>query len=73
MNITVTYDTHTHILIPLEITEEIIQAACIQDSEGAFDNYKDWYNSHISGIADKIRGYIEDDYKNVISFFKGIV
>jgi hypothetical protein len=70
---TITYDTETHILIPLVITEELIQTACVQDGEGAFNNYQDWYNSHSSGIVDKIRGYIEDDYKTVIGFFEGNV
>lgn len=50
-------------LVPLEPTEEMIQAGCLsQQATPEYDNYDDWFNSHSGGIVERIRNYLRKDY-----------
>ena len=53
--------------VPVEPTEEMIRAACLNQSGEKFASYEDWWNSHTTGISDKIRRYVAEDYKAMIA------
>ena len=54
-------------LAPFNPTEEMIQAACMQQSLEKFDTYQDWWNSHSSGVSERIRKMLIGDYVAMIS------
>jgi hypothetical protein len=54
-------------LVPIEPTEEMIQAACLNQTLQTYPNYEAWWNDHSSGISEKIRGYCSSDYKAMIA------
>lgn len=50
-------------LLNREPTEEMIRAACISQSSEKFDSYESWLDSHTSGVAERIRKYVVEDYR----------
>ena len=55
-------------LVPLEPTEEMIQAGCLsQQSTPEYDNYEDWCNSHSGGIIERIKSYLRKDYRAMLA------
>jgi len=55
-------------LVPLEPTEEMIRAACVnQAPKGEYSNYEAWWNDHSSGVSEKIRGYVASDYRVMLA------
>lgn len=49
--------------VPLEPTEEMIQAGCLsQQATPEFATYDDWCDNHSGGIIERIRGYLQKDY-----------
>lgn len=60
-----------YVLVPLEPTEEQIQAGCLNQQAGPdkFTNYKDWWNSHSGGISEKIRRYVASDYRVMVKLY----
>ena len=65
----VTYDSKTHKLVPIVPTEEMIQAACLSQQNGDtyYDTYAEWWDSHSSGISERIRCYLVNEYKSFIT------
>lgn len=55
------------VLVPVEPTEEWIQAACLADCQTKFETYQDWWNSMLSGTSRHIRELLVDDYKKIVS------
>lgn len=55
------------VLVPVEPTEAMIQAACLHQSREKFDSYDAWWNSHSSGVSERIRNLLVDDYKAMIA------
>lgn len=53
--------------VPIEPTENMIRAACLNQSMEEFSNYDEWWNSHSSGISERIRDYVANDYRIMIS------
>ena len=45
----------------------MIRAACLNQSMEKFSNYDEWWNSHSSGISERIRDYVASDYRIMIS------
>ena len=55
-------------LVPLEPTEEMIQAGCLsQQATPEYDNYDDWFNSHSGGIVERIRNYLRKDFRVMLA------
>ena len=54
-------------IVPVEPTEEMIRAACLNQCTEKFASYEDWWNSHTSGISAKIRRYITEDYQAMLA------
>jgi Ulp1 family protease len=54
-------------LVPDEPTEAMIQAACLRQSDDVFETYEAWCNSHSSGIVERIRRYLVEDYKIMVA------
>jgi hypothetical protein len=50
-------------LVPLEPTEEMIQAGCLTQSTERFDSYAKWWDSHSSGVSERIRNLLIKDYR----------
>ena len=57
-------------LIPMEPTEEMIQAGCLSQSEEKFDTYEEWKESHSNVVSSMIRSYVIEDYKAMIGAVK---
>ena len=64
---TVTYDTETHKICPIEADEIQIQQGCLSQTIGKFANYEEWWNSHSSGVSERIRDLIAKDYRAMIA------
>ena len=52
--------------VPIEPTEEMIQAACVNQAVSAFASYEKWAGSHSNGIVKKVRALEIDTYKAMI-------
>lgn len=57
------------IQLPLEPTEAMLQAACLNQCDEKFESYEAWRNSHTSGIVERIRGYPIADYKAMVATY----
>lgn len=55
-----------YVLVPVEPTEAMIQAACLQQSTEKFATYQEWWDSLQSGTSRFIREIVVDDYKAMI-------
>lgn len=64
---TATYDTETHKICPIEADEIQIQQGCLSQTIGKFANYEEWWNSHSSGVSERIRDLIAKDYRAMIA------
>ena len=55
-------------LVPIEPTEEMIQAGCLsQQATPEYDNYDDWFNSHSGGIVERISNYLRKDFRAMLA------
>lgn len=54
-------------LVPIEPSEEMIQAACLKQSNTAFESYAKWLDSHSSGISARIRQLVVGDYRAMLA------
>lgn len=64
---TVTFDETKFAIVPIEPTEGMIQAFCLNQQEGDFKTYLAWWNSHSSGTSERIRNYCVKDYRGMIA------
>lgn len=64
---TITYDTTTHKLVPIEPTEIQIQQGCLSQTIGEFVSYEGWWNAHSSAVSRRIRNLIAKDYRAMIA------
>lgn len=55
-------------LVPIEPTEEMIRAACLKQAnfDISFESYEAWAKLNSSGVVEKIRKFIIDDYKAML-------
>lgn len=60
-----------YVSMPLIPTEEMIQAACLAQSTEKFSSYADWWNSHSSGVSEKIRRMLVEDYLAMVGAVSG--
>jgi hypothetical protein len=56
-----------YVLAPLEPTEEMIQAACLNQCTVKYSSYYEWRNNHSSGISERIRDMVISDYRVMIA------
>jgi hypothetical protein len=54
-------------LVPVEPSEEMIQAACLKQSNTAFHTYYQWLDSHSSGVSARIRQLVAGDYRAMLA------
>ena len=64
---TITYNPETHALVPREPSEEMIQRGCLSQSETAHPTYESWWDSHSSGISERIRLYLKKVYQDMLA------
>ena len=57
------------VTLPVEPTEEMIRAACLNQCDEPFDSYEKWADSHTTGIVERIRGYVVKDYKSMVGAY----
>ena len=53
-------------LVPVTPTEAMVRAACLKQSNAAFESYEAWHDSHSSGISARIRQLVASDYRVMI-------
>lgn len=58
-----------HKLLPLEPTEAMIQAACLHQCTEKYASYDAWWNDHSSGISERIRQILIEDYKVMVAAY----
>ena len=56
-------------LVPVEPTEEMIQAACLTQSNVQVGSYSEWRDNHSSGISERIRELVVRDYHAMLAAF----
>jgi hypothetical protein len=54
-------------LAPIDPTEEMIQAACLKQSNVEFASYAEWLDSHSSGVSARIRDLVAGDYRAMLA------
>jgi hypothetical protein len=54
-------------LVPVEPTDEMLDAACISQAGYINTTFKEWADNHSNGIVERIRKYLSGDYKAMIS------
>lgn len=64
---TATYNDSKFKIVPIEADEIQIQQGCLSQTIGKFANYEEWWNSHSSGVSERIRDLIAKDYRAMIA------
>jgi mannitol-1-phosphate/altronate dehydrogenase len=54
-------------LVPVEPTDEMLDAACISQGGYISTTFKEWADKHSNGIVERIRNYLSGDYKAMLS------
>ena len=57
-------------VVPIEPTEEMIQAACLGQSYTIHETYQDWANSCSNGVVEMIRKFEAESYINMLGAYK---
>jgi hypothetical protein len=60
-------DKQEAVYVPLEPTEEMIRAACLNQSKARFSSYEEWLDSHSSGVSERIRDLVASDYRAMVA------
>jgi hypothetical protein len=55
------------VYVPVEPTEAMIRAACLNQSKAQFSSYEEWLDSHSSGVSERIRDLVSGDYRAMIA------
>jgi hypothetical protein len=54
-------------LVPVEPTDEMLDAACISQGGYIDTTLKEWADKHSNGIVERIHNYLSSDYKAMLS------
>ena len=57
-------------VVPIEPTEEMIQAACLAQSSVKFDTYEEWAASLSNGVVEMIRKFEANSYRNMVGAYR---
>jgi hypothetical protein len=60
-------DKQEAVCVPVEPTEAMIRAACLNQSKAQFSTYEEWFDSHSSGVAERIRDLVTGDYRAMLA------